>query len=56
MSDYVDLFDRTYSNFAATIIEQVRRETFGEDIGQNSWLTADEYLRFFKWLVTEIFF
>ncbi len=50
MSDYVDLFDSTYSNFAATILEQVRRETFGEDIGQNSWLTDDEYLRFFNWL------
>ncbi|MBA3712610.1 MAG: methyltransferase domain-containing protein [Pyrinomonadaceae bacterium] len=50
MSDYVDLFDSAYGNFAATVLEQVRRETFGEDIGQNSWLTADEYLRFFKWL------
>lgn len=50
MSDYVDLFDSTYGNFAATVLEQIRRETFGEDIGQNSWLTADEYLRFFKWL------
>ncbi len=50
MSDYVDLFDSAYGNFAATVLEQVRRETFGEDIGQNSWLTDDEYLRFFKWL------
>ncbi len=44
MSDYVDLFDSTYGNFATTVLEQVRRETFGEDIGQNSWLTDDEYL------------
>ncbi len=50
MSDSVDLYDNAYGNFAATVLEQVRREAFGEDIGQNSWLTADEYLRFFKWL------
>ena len=50
MSDYVNLYDSGYGNFAATVLEQIRRETFGEDIGQNSWLTADEYRRFFKWL------
>lgn len=53
MSDSVDLYDSAYGNFAATVYEQVRREAFGEDIGQNSWLTADEYLRFFKWLELE---
>jgi SAM-dependent methyltransferase len=50
MSDSVDLYDGAYGNFATSILEQVRREAFGEDIGQNSWLTADEYLRFLKWL------
>ena len=50
MSDSVDLYDSAYGNFATAILEQVRLEAFGEDIGQNSWLTADEYLRFFKWL------
>jgi SAM-dependent methyltransferase len=53
MSDSIDLYDSGYGNFAAAIYEQVRRESFGEDIGQNSWLTADEYLRFFKWLRLE---
>ena len=48
MSDSVDLYDSAYGNFAAEVFEQVRREAFGEDIGQNSWLTADEYLRFFE--------
>ena len=28
----------------------MREETFGRDIGQNSWLTADEYDRFIDWL------
>ena len=50
MSDSVDLYDSAYGNFAAEVYEQIRREAFGEDIGQNSWLTAEEYLRFFEWL------
>ena len=50
MSDFVDLYDSVYGNFATAVLEQVRRKAFGEDIGQNSWLTADEYLRFFEWL------
>jgi SAM-dependent methyltransferase len=53
MPGSVDLYDSVYGNFATAILEQVRREAFGEDIGQNSWLTADEYLRFFKWLELE---
>ena len=28
----------------------IRREAFGEEIGQFSWLTADEYRRFFALL------
>jgi len=50
MFDSVELYDNTYGNFADSILEQIRRAVFGEDIGQNSWLTADEYRRFFKWL------
>lgn len=30
--------------------EEIRREAFGEDIGQNSWLTADEQDAFIRWL------
>ena len=29
---------------------QIRHEAFGEDIGQNSWLTSDEPDRFLEWL------
>lgn len=50
MSDSVDLYNSAYGNFATDLLGQVRREAFGVDIGQNSWLTADEYLRFFEWL------
>lgn len=41
----VDLFDSTYSQFEADVLTRVRRKTFGEDFGQNSWTTADEYER-----------
>lgn len=50
MSTRVDLFDSTYSNFSERVLAAVREETFGKDIGQNSWLTADEYDRFISWL------
>jgi len=32
-------YDANYGNFQIEIYEQVRRDAFGEDIGQNSWLT-----------------
>lgn len=50
MTKRIDLFDSTYSHFTAQVLEAVRRETFGQDIGQNSWLMADEYNRFISWL------
>ena len=50
MSERVDLFDNTYSNFSEQVLAAIREETFGRDIGQNSWLTADEYDRFISWL------
>jgi hypothetical protein len=43
----VDLYDSTYSNFEQRVLAEVRREAFGIDIGQNSWITVDEYERFF---------
>jgi SAM-dependent methyltransferase len=46
----VDLFNSTYSNFQAAALRAVREATYGEDIGQSSWLTADEYRRFFRQL------
>jgi ubiquinone/menaquinone biosynthesis C-methylase UbiE len=50
MTKRVDLFDSTYSHFAEQVLEAIREETFGRDIGQNSWLTVDEYDRFISWL------
>ena len=53
MPERVDLFYNTYSNFTEQVLAAVREETFGKDIGQNSWLTADEYDRFISWLRLE---
>jgi len=49
MSTRIDLYS-TYSNFTEQVQKSIREETFGRDIGQNSWLTADEYDRFISWL------
>ena len=50
MAERTDLFYNTYGNFDEQVLAAVRAETFGRDIGQNSWLTADEYERFVSWL------
>jgi len=43
-------YDASYGNFQTSLYEEIRREAFGEDIGQNSWLTADEQNKFISWL------
>jgi ubiquinone/menaquinone biosynthesis C-methylase UbiE len=43
-------YNTNYGNFQNEIYAQIRQEGFGEDIGQNSWLTADEQDRFIAWL------
>ena len=50
MSARIDLFYNSYANFTEYVLAQVRGETYGSDIGQNSWVTADEYERFIEWL------
>jgi SAM-dependent methyltransferase len=49
----VDLYGG-YANFADAVMAAVRRETFGVDIGQNSWITAAEFDRFVSWLRTPL--
>jgi SAM-dependent methyltransferase len=46
MTERVDLYDNVYADFASRAEAEVRRDAFGEDIGQSSWLTAAEWLRF----------
>src|SRR5262245_28249390 len=42
----VDLYNNVYSGFASDAETAVRRQTYGEDIGQSSWMTASEWLGF----------
>lgn len=42
----IDLFDSTYTHFTEQVLDAIRKETFDQDIGQNSWLTVEEYDRF----------
>jgi 2-polyprenyl-3-methyl-5-hydroxy-6-metoxy-1,4-benzoquinol methylase len=41
-------FNANYGNFETDLYAQIRREAFGEDIGQNSWLTSDEQDKFLE--------
>lgn len=50
MSRDISFYDRTYGGFELDARARVRRETYGEDLGQNSWLTADEWRTFAEWL------
>jgi len=50
MSEPVKHYDTVYGHFADKVLQEIRLETFGEDIGQNSWLTADEFDRFLGYL------
>jgi 2-polyprenyl-3-methyl-5-hydroxy-6-metoxy-1,4-benzoquinol methylase len=43
-------YDLSYGNFQTELYSDIRRESFGEDIGQNSWLTSKEQDMFLGWL------
>jgi len=42
----IDLYNNVYSGFGSDAEVAVRRQTYGEDIGQSSWMTATEWLWF----------
>ena len=42
----VDLYDTSYDHYATTAHQEVRRETYGEDIGQTGWMTTREFCNF----------
>jgi SAM-dependent methyltransferase len=42
----VDLYNTSYDKFSVGGQQAVRSETYGEDIGQSSWMTADELRHF----------
>jgi SAM-dependent methyltransferase len=43
-------YDAQYGQFASRLYAEIRSASFGEDIGQNGWLTADEHDIFISWL------
>ena len=49
-SERIDHYGASYGNFASALYGEIRRAAFGEDLGQNSWLTADELEKFLGWL------
>jgi SAM-dependent methyltransferase len=48
MHNKIDLYNAAYGNFAKEVERQVRAETYGEDLGQTGWMTAEE----FRWFLT----
>ena len=50
MAAKVDLYNTYYDKFAEEAQRAVRLETYREDIGQSSWMTADELRHFIKLL------
>ena len=50
MQDSVDLYDSHYGRVEADVYRAVRADTFGEDFGQTSWITAAECDEFCGWL------
>jgi SAM-dependent methyltransferase len=50
MANRVDLYHSTYGNFTERVLAEIRQDTYGTDIGQNSWITAEEYDNFYSWL------
>jgi len=42
MSAKVDLYDGAYANYGSEVYRQVRVETYGQDLGQTSWVTTGE--------------
>ena len=45
MANKVNLYDGAYGHYGAETYRQIRVETYGEDLGQTSWVTTDESSR-----------
>lgn len=42
MTEKVDLYNSSYSNYSLETYSEIRRETYGEDYGQTSWVSTAE--------------
>ena len=54
MAETVRLYDTYYGQLDDDPQAAVRRETYGEDLGQSSWITLDEALEWFKLLALTV--
>ncbi len=50
MPDVVETYGSAYEHYASDALSAVRRETYDEDIGQNSWLNAAELQQMLEWM------
>src|SRR5436189_5201677 len=50
MSNSADLYNTSYGNFETQVLANIRSETYGEDLGQTGWMTADELRGFIRLL------
>ena len=50
MPDVVETYGTAYEHYASDALSAVRRETYDEDIGQNSWLNAAELRQLLEWM------
>jgi SAM-dependent methyltransferase len=50
MSHSADLYNTSYGNFEMRVLASIRSETYGEDLGQTGWMTADELRGFIRLL------
>ena len=49
-NETIDHYGGTYGNFETDLYRDIRQATFGEDIGQTGWLSAEEQDQFISWL------
>ena len=42
MASKVDLYNSAYGNYESEVYRQIRIATYGQDLGQTSWVTTDE--------------
>jgi len=50
MPPEVDLYDNAYGNYDAEVYRQIRIESYGEDLGQTSWVTTEESAQIIRML------
>lgn len=48
MTGKVDLYETSYGHFAEDVLAAIRIDTYGEDLGQSGWMTADELRSFIE--------